>query len=477
MALSDIDHIVVLMLENRSFDGILGKLYSKSEGFDGLAGGEANEDLAGNLVTVWSDDGTDRTAMSIPDPGPGELFTDINTQLFGTADVPDPAPTPTMSGFVRNYQSQNAQPAARYAANAVMHFFTPAQVPVISTLARSFAVSDRWHASAPCQTWPNRFFAHTGTANGYVNNEPTHFPYDMDTIFCRLERAGRPWKVYFHDIPQALALAQLWCHADHFRFYLDFQHDAKAGTLPAYSFIEPHYFTDLALPNDQHPPHVVSLGEQLIADVYNCLRAGPLWPKTLLVITYDEHGGCYDHVPPPAAIPPGPGKTTPFNFDRYGVRVPAVIVSPYIPAGLVLRPPGDVPFDHTSIIATLRRRFPLGDKLTDRDAFAPDLSAALSLPGPTNDGPAGLEALPYAPSAAEVASAQTRPLNQHQRGLLELAAHLPATAAAGSFKAFIESHLSRLRGGVGGTDTGAIDDVVSALGFIKSRLDNLFRSL
>jgi phospholipase C len=115
MALSDIDHIVVLMLENRSFDGILGKLYSKSEGFDGLAGGEANEDLAGNLVTVWSDDGTDRTAMSIPNPDPGELFTDINTQLFGTADVPDPhrrRRCPVSSATIRA-RTRNRQRAMR----------------------------------------------------------------------------------------------------------------------------------------------------------------------------------------------------------------------------------------------------------------------------------------------------------------------------------------------------------------------------
>ena len=187
-----------------------------------------------------------------------------------------------------------------------MHYFTPDQVPVISQLARAFGVSDRWHASAPCQTWPNRFFVHTGPANGYVNNSPTHFPYQMKTVFNRLAEAGQNWRVYFHDIPQSATLALLWDRAlTHFRhFETDFAQDAAAGSLPAYSFIEPRYFTDTLLnkmPNDEHPPHNVAYGEALIAAVYNAVRGGPRWKQTLLVITYDEHGGCFDHVVPPPA--------------------------------------------------------------------------------------------------------------------------------------------------------------------------------
>jgi phospholipase C len=477
MALEDIAHIVVLMLENRSFDCMLGKLYPKSAEFDGLSGTEANEDLDGRPVAVWNSGDTSKASMSIPDPDPGELFIDMNTQLFGSSEVATPPPVPTMSGFVKSYLSQRAKPAVSYRANSVMHFYTPEQVPVISTLARNFAVCDRWHASSPCQTWPNRFFVHAATANGYENNDPPRFPYEMETIFNRLERAHLAWKVYFHDIPQSLTLARLWPHADHFRLYAEFQHDARLGRLPEYSFIEPRYFPDLTLPNDQHPPHVVTLGEQLIADVYSCLRVGPGWPKTLLVVTYDEHGGCYDHVVPPPAAPPTAVATMPFNFDRFGVRVPAVIVSPWVPAGLKLRTTSGVPFDHTSIIATLSKRFSLGGSLTNRDAAAPDLAGALSLPEASNSGPARIDALPYAPSPAEVATARTAPLNKHQRSLLQLAAHLPATTAAGSFNSFIESYLGHLRTGGAGTDVSSIHDMSSAVGLIKSRLGNLFRSL
>ena len=391
-SLDQIEHVVVLMLENRSFDSMLGFLYPKSPGFDGLTGTEFNLDATGTPVPVWNSPGSDRQTLSIPDPDPGELFTDINTQLFEAAAKPPPGQTPSMGGFAKNYVAQPNPSGDIYVTKNVMHYFTPEQVPVISRLARQFAVSDRWFASAPCQTWPNRFFVHTGTADRYENNDPPHLP-GVDTIYNRFEAVGNEnWKIYFHDIAQSKTLTKLWLLADHFHFYEQFQLDAKSGTLPAYSFIEPRYFTDLALPNDQHPPHVVTLGEQLIADVYNQLRNGPAWTKTMLIITYDEHGGCYDHVPPPAAVSPEkPDANQTFGFDRYGVRVPAVIVSPFVPQGTVLRPPGNIPFDHTSILATLRKRFSLGAPLTDRDAQAPDLASALTLSAPTDLGPQRLD--------------------------------------------------------------------------------------
>jgi phospholipase C len=279
------------MLENRSFDNMLGMLYLKSTEFDGLDGTETNLDPNGTTVQVWNQPGTEPETMRIPDPDPGELWIDINTQLFGTPTPALPLPAAGMGGFVNNYLGQTAEPAARYVAKNIMHYFMPDQVPVISRLARQYAVCDRWFASAPCQTWPNRFFMHTGTAHGYENNVPPHFPYEMETIFDRMEHAGSSWKIYFHDIAQSQALARLWLLGSHFRFYDEFREDAKNGTLPSYSFIEPRYFPLLHLPNDQHPPHVVTLGEQLIADVYNCLRNGPGWVDTLFILTYDEHGG------------------------------------------------------------------------------------------------------------------------------------------------------------------------------------------
>ncbi len=447
-----IRHVVVLMLENRSFDCLLGRLYPRGPGFHGLSGQEGNvwhkPDGSAQLVEVWTNTAMSPATATIPDPDPGELFTDIAMQLYGL-DGAIPGAAATMSGFVDNYMRQPAASAAGAKMPdpyAVMHGFTEQQMPVISGLARAFGVSDSWHASAPCQTWPNRFFVHCATAAGYVNNSPPHFPYTMPTIFSRLAAAGADWKLYFHDMPQAATLTELWLQAPtHFRdFGLTFAADAAAGTLPEYSFIEPRYFPDVLLgemPNDLHPPHNVSYGEQLIAQVYNALRSGPGWKQTLLVITCDEHGGIYDHVPPPAAVSPGGAMPDGFAFDRFGVRVPAVLVSPWIAPGSVIRPPGAVPFDHTSIIATLRRLFAVPHPLTPRDAAAPDLLGALSLPQPDNDGPTTITPAPVRPAPGEVSALAAAAPNFAQRNLSRLATHLPAAGAD------IPAHIAALADG------------------------------
>jgi len=431
---ASIKHVVVLMLENRSFDCMLGMLKPGDAGFKGLSGTESNPAPgSGAPVGVWNQPGSDAATMSIPDPDPGEIFADdMNEQLFGAGG--NVAGDPTMSGFVVNYAKQDGVTAATQ--NAVMHYFTPDQVPVISQLATAYGVSDCWHASAPCQTWPNRFFVHTATANGYVNNSPVHFPYTMKSVFELLDEKGLDWRIYFHDIPQSATLANVWeSGATNFRlFEEEFVADAMAGKLPAYSFIEPRYFTSSLLqliPNDEHPPHNVHYGEQLIATIYNAVRNGPNWNETLFIITYDEHGGCYDHVPPPAAASPGPPYSDGFQFNRYGVRVPAVIVSPYIEAGSVVRPPDGhpYPFDHTSIIATLTKLFGLNGPLTQRDQAAPDLVHVLRLDGAANDGPGRIEAPVLQPTSEEISALlQARP-NDLQANLCQLAAHLPAGSA------------------------------------------------
>jgi phospholipase C len=428
-----IEHVVVLMLENRSFDCMLGRLYPDDPDFKGLTLNEYNS-YGGSGFGVWNNfDMTPATAC-MPDPDPGEFFTDMNFQLFGSVDRPVTAPT--MCGFAENYATQ-----AKGAASAVMHYFTPDQVPVISTLAKAFGVSDCWHASAPCQTWPNRFFAHTGTSLGHVDNKAFPIPFRAPSIFSRLEDRGKNWRVYFHDMPQSMLLRDVWSLApSHYRFFRQFLADASQGVLPHYSFIEPGYFPDLFdnfMPNDEHPPHNVVHGEKLIADVYNAVRNSPCWKSTLLIITYDEHGGCYDHVPPPPATPPdgivaNPGN---FNFNAYGVRVPAVIISPYIPPGSKIRPPknadGSVtPFDHTSIIKTLRELFDLGDKLTARDEAAPSLMGALSLAAPNNDGPPRIDATLVQPSPTLLSTRAAAAPNGMQDGLANATANLPLSAPA-----------------------------------------------
>lgn len=435
--MADIQHVIVLMLENRSFDSMLGRLYPNDPDYRGLTLNESNT-YAGTVFPVWNDPAMTPATACIPTPDPGELFTDMNMQLFGDAGRTGQAAT--MVGFAENYATQKPSSDGTPKAGDVMHYFTPEQVPVISALARAFGVCDCWHASAPCQTWPNRFFAHTGTSLGHVDNHTFPIPFPAHSIFRRLEAGGKSWRVYFHDMPQASLLGDIWLYAlMHFRGFNQFLADAQTGSLPNYSFIEPRYFTDLFLnniPNDEHPPHNVVYGEQLIAAVYNAVRSSPCWKQTLLIITCDEHGGCFDHVPPPNARPPDDNDQYDFAFDTYGVRVPAVIVSPCIPPGTKVRPaPNEdgntYPFDHTSIIATVRNLFlPDDPPLTDRDAIAPTLLPALTLSTAANDGPPSLDAGLTTPAVSEMLTRGSAPPNGVQSSLAAAAATLPLAPPA-----------------------------------------------
>jgi phospholipase C len=242
------------------------------------------------------------------------------------------------------------------------------------------------------------------------------------------------WRIYFHDAPQSILLSQLWGHLDHFHGYSRFQQDVANGNLQPYSFIEPRFYPNVelnTLPNDQHPPHDVTVGEQLIADVYNRLRASGYWTKTFLIVIWDEPGGCYDSVAPGPAQPPDDGRSPKpgqngFTFNRYGARVPALLVSPYIPSGIV-SPPGEVPFDHTSVVTTVRERFvPNAPVLTKRDAVAPSLASCLTLgPGSLNLGPEQIAMPLYVPPPAMVQAAANTPMTGFQRALLHGVAALP----------------------------------------------------
>ncbi len=190
-------------------------------------------------------------------------------------------------------------------------------------------------------------------------------------------------------------------------------------------------------------------GEQLIAATYNAVRAGPRWDRTLLVITYDEHGGCYDHVPPPAAVSPGPPYPDGFRFDRFGVRVPTVLISPWIPAGSVVRPPeGGPPFDHTSVIATLHRAFNLGPEPTPRVEAAPDLLGALSLPRPDNQGPEWIDVSEFRAEEEELRYLRSLGHNNHQRRLRHPASLVPGLAARTA--AHVHRKAGRFRGRIDG---------------------------
>jgi phospholipase C len=300
-----------------------------------------------------------------------------------------------MMGFVVNYQKKVS--AAK--STQMMQPFSVKQLPVLSGLAKSYAVSDSWFCSVPSQTWANRAFAHAGTSNGNVDNGllPNPLNWNVSTIFNVLSDLAIAWNVYAdtHITPSLTRtmFPKLWPleFNEHFRGFEDFQADCKAGSLPPYSFVEPSFIDQ---PNDQHPPHDVAAGEQFLLSIWESVSQSPAWNETLLIITFDEHGGTYDHVLPPwgATCPDhnsNPGREG-FTFDRFGVRVPMVVVSPWIREGTVFRTDTDVPYDHTSILATLRDWLKIpADKMlpSKRIPNAPTLAQLLTLPSARTDLP------------------------------------------------------------------------------------------
>jgi phospholipase C len=395
-------HLVVLMLENRSFDHMLGYMKPQIPSLDGLDGSEWNPEDASNptaRVPVSNDAGY----LDL-DVDPSHWTPDVLDQIYsvykcGTKPPALPVVGANMS-FVANYSYRNANslPAAR----KIMRCFAPGTLPALTTLAREFTVCDAWYSSVPGETWPNRMFAHASTSDGHIDNKL--YDYDIDTIYHRLEAASRSWKIYFHDIPQSLALKRLRVDLfkDRFQLFEEFLADAKQGTLPNYSFIEPRYFDFAFKPaNDQHPNHNVSLGDVLIADVYEAVRNSPLWQQTLLLIVWDEHGGIYDHAfPTQPRVPCPDGKVNldpAFGFDLVGTRVPAILISPYIPRGGV----DNTQYEHASIPATLNKLLGLSGFLTKRDAAANTFEGIVSLSSPRMDAPA---MLPRVPEAASVAA-------------------------------------------------------------------------
>jgi phospholipase C len=251
-----------------------------------------------------------------------------------------------------------------------MNYFPPDKLPVLGTLAKQFAIFNRWFSSIPGPTLCNRAFAHYGTSFGQVSMDVFYWNKQFKSIYERLVAAGHSTRLYYYDeASSSLEVVNLLQNQPElFGTFQDFLDACKRNQLPDYCFIEPNY-TDHDAPNgsgeliasDQHPDHDVRAGEQFIATVYSAIRNNPnLWPSTAILVVYDEHGGTYDHVPPPACTPDGfvaqpkaTGTPDPFHFDRLGVRVPAVLISPWIASGTVI----NETFEHASIPATITDYF------------------------------------------------------------------------------------------------------------------------
>ncbi|MGB9236834.1 MAG: alkaline phosphatase family protein [Terriglobales bacterium] len=344
--LDNLKHIVVLMMENRSYDHMLG--YMQVPGLDGLTGHETNLDGNGQVQSVQPT----AAAQAELNPDPDHSWPGVNTQIFGNPQGIDDG-SPKMQGFIRSYftKMQNVNHSRN-----IMNCFRPDNLPVLTYLAQQYAVCDRWFSSLPGPTVPNRLFAHFGTSFANVDNA-MKFGDNGKSIYSRLMNAGYSAKIYYFDEQSASVgfTFLLQNQPETMGTYNDFLADCANGNLPNYSFVEPNYSDhNNLLASDQHPDHNVIAGENFIGDVYNHIRQSPLWENTLLLIVYDEHGGTFDHVLPPQIPPDGsPNPVSGFQFDRLGIRVPAIFVSPWIQAGTQLH----TQYEHASIGASVASFF------------------------------------------------------------------------------------------------------------------------
>lgn len=408
-----IDHLIVLVLENRSFDHLVGALRAQDDRIDGPLGTEFN--YANPQTQTGKADVTfDAPYVPDVDPGPGHDFGNAMQQLFLADGVPSHIdPSATNMGFASDYRQvcrSSSQSDQQSLANAsrVLRCFPADALPALHTLAREFAICNKWFSSVPGPTWPNRFFVHCATSGGYLDNALRD--YGMRTLFQNLSGASVNWRVYYHDAPQSLALRHqrqyFWSKYE--VFDQSFVRDCQNGLLPQYSFIEPRYHDDGASRgNDQHPIHGVPLGDDLIAQVYEALRASPNWETSLLLITWDEHGGFYDHVLPERTVNPDTTAPAEFDFTLLGLRVPAIVVSPYVPRGTV----DDTLYDHASICATVKEVFGLTAFLTKRDAQANTFAKLASSDAPRDDAP---KSLPRITSGARRATSATPATELHE---------------------------------------------------------------
>lgn len=373
-----IKHVILLMFENHSFDQMLGcfkDLYPELEGVDPKQPGR-NRDRNGNEYR--QEVTTERQMVLDPHHEVDHVKRQLENDNGGfVVDLQEAFPSTSASELAQQ---------SRY----IMGYYARGFLPALHTFAEHFTICDHWFSSLPGPTWPNRFFTLTGTSCGRVNmpddgrhklDLPGWFEQDQDTIFDRLSQAGISWKVYFDSIPQSCVLLHQRRPENAARyfpmeqFYLDSR--GREEDFPPFSFIEPDYLG--AHESDDHPPHVVMKAQKLMADVYNAIRSNQaIWKSTLLIVAYDEHGGFYDHVSPPSSIPPDEHHEE-YTFDRLGVRVPAVLVSPWVKKTF-----SGKHFDHTSILCYMTEKWGLRP-LGKRAQMANSIASLIERVGPSRE--------------------------------------------------------------------------------------------
>jgi phospholipase C len=368
----NIDHLVVLMQENRSFDSYFGQLDPKVQSKTG------------------NPDPLNKSGPPIL-PFENPLMCETADLAHGWDAVQQEIDGGKMDGFTAANVDATDPSGKRAMAN-----YGPNDLPFYYGVARTFGIADRYFSSVPGPTYPNRYYLIAGTSFGHTANEfPTNGGWTQKTVFEELDAAHISWKIYNSQVSVESLLFK-YVHdraAAHVVGIADYFTDAAAGKLPQVSFVEPVFIGKVTEENDEHPPANPQLGQQFSAKVVNALMKSPNWPSSAFFLVWDEHGGSFDHVAPPAAPKPDniapildPG-APPAAFDRYGVRVPLLVVSPWSRPGYV----SHVVHDHTSILKTIEVRFGLRP-LTRRDALAAPLTEFFDFSRPTFATPPKLPA-------------------------------------------------------------------------------------
>jgi len=362
-----IRNIVVVMMENHSYDNVLGMQRGRGDGFTLAADGTPTATNPWPATSAVPPPAGDSVLRAFPMPNPCQ---------------PAGHPYNTWDAFWASYAGGKLDGfAASQSGPVSMGYIDPEVLPFTNSLAATFPVCDRYFASVGAQTYPNRRFLMAGTSLGLLTDVFPAAPPPNGTVFQALDAHGISWKNYYSSLPSSLIWsyqASLPGFTSHLASNATFLSDAAAGTLPAVSMVDPNFDTQ-----SQEDPQDVQYGDQFLAQVVHAVMASPQWPHTLLVWCYDESGGYYDHVPPPAAVVPDavppdvPPGGTPGSFDRYGFRVPAGVVSPYARPDYV----SHVVHDHTSVLKLIETKWNL-PALTNRDAAADDLLDSVDLTRP-----------------------------------------------------------------------------------------------
>ncbi len=356
--LPQVEHIIIYMQENHSYDSILG-MHPGGDGFDIRDGRARNSNFNtdGSRVHVFRAPDTCQSGQGV-----SQNWVSTHNQIDGGR----------MDGFLFNGNTN------------AMRYWDGQDLPFYYSLASTFPVCDRWFASAPCQTYPNRLYLQAATCQSLIATDLTKLfalPHPAGgTIWDKLNAFGISWLDYAWDLPDIALFPKTYtANQGHVRTFNDFLVDCQAGTLPSVSIVSPgiNSYTE-------ENPHDIQLGEAYSSSIINAVMQSPAWPKTVLLFMYDEHGGYYDHVAPPAAIPPddippdvAPAPNAPASWTEYGLRVPAYVISPFAKPNKI----SHVTRDHTSVLRFIETKFNLG-ALTRRDANAADLLDCLDFRHP-----------------------------------------------------------------------------------------------